>query len=171
MIGVFITILTVLLLIDCFLLGLLVMLQRPKQEGLGAAFGGGMINESLGADATNVLQKGTKYLGIGFFVLAILIAMLQARQMKIERGGDASTPDILESIESAAPAPQFNPALPSGLNTDPMLDLTDPADTGVPLTPPTLEEQAAPSATEAPTEVEAPAAETAPEPEETPAQP
>ncbi len=58
------------------LLILVVMMQRPKQEGLGAAFGAGMTDGMWGARTTDVLQKGTVYLGTLFFIFALLLAIL-----------------------------------------------------------------------------------------------
>ena len=43
------------------LLVLVILMQRPKQEGLGAAFGSGMTDAAWGARTTDVLQKGTVY--------------------------------------------------------------------------------------------------------------
>ena len=58
------------------LLILVVLMQRPKQEGLGAAFGGGVTDQMFGAQTTNVLQKGTVYLGTLFVVLSLVLAIL-----------------------------------------------------------------------------------------------
>ena len=44
----------------CLLLALVVMLQKPKEGGLGGAIGGGMLEASLGADAGNVLIRTMK---------------------------------------------------------------------------------------------------------------
>ena len=49
---------------------LLVLMQRPKSEGLGAAFGGGMTDNLFGAQGTNVLQTITRWLG-GIFFAAV----------------------------------------------------------------------------------------------------
>ena len=49
------------------LIVLVVLMQRPKNEGLGAAFGGGMTDNLFGAQTTNVLQKFTRLLGGTFF--------------------------------------------------------------------------------------------------------
>jgi preprotein translocase subunit SecG len=51
-------------------------MQRPKQEGLGAAFGGGVTDQVFGARTTNVLQRGTVYLGSLFFLLSLTLAVL-----------------------------------------------------------------------------------------------
>jgi len=74
--GFFIGFLTVMLVIVSLLMVLLILMQRPKQEGLGAAFGGGMMDQAFGPSTTNVLQKGTVYLAIGFFVISMTLAML-----------------------------------------------------------------------------------------------
>ena len=44
----------------CLLLGLVVMLQKPKEGGLGGAIAGGMGEAVFGADASNVLIKATR---------------------------------------------------------------------------------------------------------------
>jgi preprotein translocase subunit SecG len=59
------------------------LMQRPKNEGLGAAFGGGMTENLFGAQTTNVLQTITKWLGGMFFALTLLLAFLYARQAKV----------------------------------------------------------------------------------------
>ena len=53
------------LLIDCALLLLVVLMQRPKQEGLGAAFGSQMTDQVFGAQTTDVLKKATVLFGSG----------------------------------------------------------------------------------------------------------
>ena len=47
-----ITLVTLVIVIVSALMILVVMMQRPKQEGLGAAFGGGMTDQLLGAGTT-----------------------------------------------------------------------------------------------------------------------
>ena len=65
-----------LLLIVCTLLLLVVLMQRPKQEGLGAAFGAQMTDQAFGAQTTNVLKKGTVLFGTLFMVLCFVLAVL-----------------------------------------------------------------------------------------------
>ena len=48
------------------LMTLVILMQRPKSEGLGAAFGGGVTENIFGAQTTNVLTKFTGWLA-GFF--------------------------------------------------------------------------------------------------------
>ena len=75
-----INLLLVVFVLVCFLLSLVVLMQRPKQEGLGAAFGSGMTDQMFGARTTSVLQKGTVYLATLFFLLTITLAILYAKQ-------------------------------------------------------------------------------------------
>ena len=77
-----INLLLVVFVIVCLLMTLLILMQRPKQEGLGAAFGGGVTDQVFGARTTNVLQKGTVYCGTLFFVLALLLAILIGHRNK-----------------------------------------------------------------------------------------
>ncbi|MFZ4767225.1 MAG: preprotein translocase subunit SecG, partial [Roseimicrobium sp.] len=66
--------LTVLEVLVCLLLILIVLMQRPRQEGLGAAFGSGMMDSLAGAQTTNVLQKGTTWLGAVMIALTFTLA-------------------------------------------------------------------------------------------------
>ena len=59
---------------------LIVLMQRPKSEGLGAAFGGGMTENIFGAGTTNALQTITRYLGAIFFFLSIALSWLYIKQ-------------------------------------------------------------------------------------------
>jgi preprotein translocase subunit SecG len=60
----------------CSLMMLIILMQRPKQEGLGAAFGANVTDQVFGARTTNVLQRGTVYMGTMFFVLAMTLTVL-----------------------------------------------------------------------------------------------
>jgi preprotein translocase subunit SecG len=73
--------LTVLLVLVCLLLILLVLVQLPKKEaGAGLAFGGAATDALFGAGSGNVLTKVTKYATISFFVLTLVVAMLQSKK-------------------------------------------------------------------------------------------
>ncbi len=85
----------------CFLLVVVVLMQRPKSEGLGAAFGGGMTENIFGARTTDVLQRFTSYLAGGFFVLTVLLAFLYARQSV---GGTAAQKMLLSTPAATVPA-------------------------------------------------------------------
>ncbi|MEZ5301307.1 MAG: preprotein translocase subunit SecG [Verrucomicrobiales bacterium] len=72
-------ILLVILFVICILATLIVLMQRPKQEGLGAAFGSGMMDSTFGAGATNVLQKWTVYLAAAFFLVSAAMGMITSK--------------------------------------------------------------------------------------------
>ena len=59
---------------------LVILMQRPKSEGLGAAFGGGMTENLFGAQTTNVLTKITSWLAGIFFVLTFTLSVLYAQR-------------------------------------------------------------------------------------------
>jgi preprotein translocase subunit SecG len=88
-----------------FLMILVVLMQRPKSEGLGAAFGGGMTENLFGAQTTNVLQKFTRNLGIAFFLIALVLSILYSRGMS------HSASSLMHQQLSNAPAPK---PLPEG---------------------------------------------------------
>ena len=64
--------------LDCAFMALVILMQRSKQEGLGAAFGGGFTESVFGAQTSNVLVKATVWAAILFFVLSITLARLYA---------------------------------------------------------------------------------------------
>jgi len=78
----------------CLLLGLIVMLQKPKEGGLGGAFGGGALEASLGADAGNVLIKATATLGAIFLLNTLVLAKLTS-----------TSGSVVAGVEESAPAP------------------------------------------------------------------
>lgn len=88
---------------------LVVMMQRPKQEGLGAAFGGGMTDQLLGAGTTSFLQKATVTLGILFFLISLILAILIGRANRVE---GLTTQDTPASELQAAPAAPGDISLP-----------------------------------------------------------
>lgn len=106
--------LTVIIIAVSVLMVLVVLIQRPKQEGLGAAFGGGALDSALGAHTTDILQKFTTWLGIVFFVSAIGLAMVKTREF---RGSAAD--GILEGVEAKKPE---IPGLPPELSNIPGLE-------------------------------------------------
>ena len=86
----------------CLLLALAVMLQKPKEGGLGGAIGGGMLEASLGADAGNVLIKTTAILGAVFLLNTLVLARLTSTVHSRS----------LMARETEAPAAENPPALP-----------------------------------------------------------
>lgn len=112
--------LTVIIITVSILLVLIVLAQRPKQEGLGAAFGGSTLDSALGAHTTDILQKITTWLGIIFFVSAIGLAMIKAREFR-----SSAASNVLESVEERE---MDLPDLPAELQNMEIPGTTAPAD-------------------------------------------
>ncbi|MDF1850164.1 MAG: preprotein translocase subunit SecG [Verrucomicrobiales bacterium] len=114
--------LTVIIIAVSILMVLIVLVQRPKQEGLGAAFGGSTLDSALGAHTTDILQKITTWLGIIFFVSAIGLAMIKTRQF-----GASAASDVLEKVETREPElPEGFPGLAPSATSTPGLDTPAP---------------------------------------------
>src|SRR5437764_10174406 len=77
---IFINLLLAIHVLVALLIILLVLMQRPKNEGLGAAFGGGMTDNLFGAQTTNVLQTITRWLGGIFFSVSLLLSWLYVKE-------------------------------------------------------------------------------------------
>ncbi|MFM2172031.1 MAG: preprotein translocase subunit SecG [Verrucomicrobiota bacterium] len=134
--NVSITALVVIYVFVCLSMILLVLMQRPKQEGLGAAFGANATDQLFGARTTNVLQKGTVYMAVLFFLLTFGLAILMQKKNQIvslakapaeteaapapadlpvkslseELPKDATTPAAAEGEKPTAPATEEKPA-------------------------------------------------------------
>jgi preprotein translocase subunit SecG len=105
-----INLILVVFVVVCCLMTLLILMQRPKQEGLGAAFGGGVTDQVFGARTTNVLQRGTVYLGSLFFILSLALAVLIGQKNKtISTVRSEDTAPKVENVEPAKPAVEVTP--------------------------------------------------------------
>jgi len=81
--GIFIGILTGILVILCILLVLIILMQKSKQDtGLGAAFGGAATEQLFGAGTTSVLTKATIWGTALFFVITLILAMYYSHEHK-----------------------------------------------------------------------------------------
>ncbi len=126
MLGTIVTILTILLILVCLLMSLLILMQRPKQEGLGAAFGGSLTDKAFGAGTTDVLQKATVFLGVSFFVLSLSIATLMAWEQNADRDtGTEALKEQADAAEEETDDADTNTAPPAEDN--PSVNISDPA--------------------------------------------
>jgi preprotein translocase subunit SecG len=118
------------------LMMLVILMQRPKSEGLGAAFGGGVTENIFGAQTTNVLTKITGWLAAIFFLLTFILSILYARK--------ANTQSNLsrELIKGQTPAPAASATPVPGASISP-----NPAATGTGTASPAPASSAVPSAT------------------------
>src|SRR2546427_5062511 len=82
---------------------LVILMQRPKSEGLGAAFGGGVTENIFGAQTTNVLVKFTTWLAGIFFALTFGLSVLYAHR---GTGGEGA---VRRQLVKQQPAPATSP--------------------------------------------------------------
>jgi preprotein translocase subunit SecG len=101
---IIIDVLLVIYVLDCIFMGLVIMMQRSKQEGLGAAFGGGFTESIWGAQTSNVLVKATVYAAILFFVLSISLARLYTYRESVTSQLNAAPSDIMKQLTTPVPA-------------------------------------------------------------------
>ena len=104
-------ILLVIFVLVALLMILVILMQRPKSEGLGAAFGGGVTENLFGAQTTNVLTKITGWLAAIFFTLTFLLSIMYARRSTTTTSGLRD--ELMKSEPSlpAATAPAASPAV------------------------------------------------------------
>jgi preprotein translocase subunit SecG len=91
------------------LMVLVILMQRPKSEGLGAAFGGAVTENIFGAQTTNVLVKFTTWLAGIFFALTLGLSILYAHRSTAD---SAFRRELMNSPAPAAtqPSPASSPA-------------------------------------------------------------
>lgn len=112
---ILISLLYVLEVIVCFLLGGIIMLQKPKEGGLGVSFGGGMGEALFGAQMGNVLTKGTIILGTVFLLNTLVLSRLTSHGgSSVMEGVKTSAPAAEQSLPFSQPsAPAAAPAAPA----------------------------------------------------------
>lgn len=129
----------------CLLLALVVMLQKPKEGGLGG-LAGGMGEAVFGANAGNVLIKVTAWLGAIFLINTLVLARFTSK----------SDPHA-GSVMAGEQAPVQKEAVPQPLSLDPEALKQTPAPAAAPaaLPPAPAAKPAAPAAPAKPAAVPA----------------
>jgi len=98
------------------LMVLVILMQRPKSEGLGAAFGGAVTENIFGAQTTNVLVKFTTWLAGIFFALTLALSILYAHRstadsaFRRELMKTQAAPQNSSAPAAAQPSPVSSPA-------------------------------------------------------------
>ena len=103
--------LLVIYVLDCCFMGLIIMMQRSKQEGLGAAFGGGFTESIWGAQTSQVLVKATVWAAALFFILSICLARISSHRASLDQHGSSVQMELEKS--AAVPAPSATNAAPA----------------------------------------------------------
>ena len=136
--------LTVLLVLDCLFLILLVLVQLPKKEaGAGLAFGGAATDALFGAGSGNALTKVTKYATVAFFVILMIISLLQSgsrsdRSSSFEKAIEQQNKQTPTALPPGSPTAA--PAVAPGSNATPVQLQLPPSV----ITPPAADTNAAP---------------------------
>jgi preprotein translocase subunit SecG len=115
--SILITLLLGLWVLVALLMTLVILMQRPKSEGLGAAFGGAVTENLFGAQTTNVLVKFTAWLAGIFFVVTFVLSVLYAHRSlaggslsRELKKGAATSQTAPAAVRSATPAQGAAPA-------------------------------------------------------------
>jgi preprotein translocase subunit SecG len=99
--------------LDCVFMGIVIMMQRSKQEGLGAAFGGGITEQMWGAQTSQVLVKATVGATIIFFILSITLARLESHRATLMDEGSNIQQELMRPVAPVMPAKPLTPSSPS----------------------------------------------------------
>jgi preprotein translocase subunit SecG len=108
-----INLLSVFFVVVALIMVLVILMQRPKSEGLGAAFGGGVTENIFGAQTTNVLVKFTTWLAGIFFALTLGLSVLYAHR---GAGGESA---FRHELMKQQTGPATSPA-PAAANSSPV---------------------------------------------------
>lgn len=138
--------------LDALLLILVILMQRPKSEGLGAAFGAAVTENIFGAQTTNVLTRITAWLAGVFFVLTFGLSVLYAHRNVGDSGLRRELVKTQGAAASVSPGPGTSVSpTPATANTSPV---TSPApDSGAGVLP---AGSASPAATKAASPITSP---------------
>jgi len=113
---ILINILLAIYVLDALLMLLVILMQRPKSEGLGAAFGGGVTENIFGAQTTNVLTKATAWLAGLFFALTFALSILYAHRSV---GSSSLRRELMKNQATSLPAVAGSPTAAKPVATGP----------------------------------------------------
>lgn len=111
------TVLTVFAIV-CILLILVVLMQRSKQDGLGAAFGSGITDSVFGAQTSTILTKFTAWLIAIFFVLSIGLSYLYGQRGRTVSAVQKELTAPVTPVTAPATVPSSAPTAPAVAPTD-----------------------------------------------------
>jgi preprotein translocase subunit SecG len=124
----------VLFVIVAALMVLVILMQRPKSEGLGAAFGSGVTENIFGAQTTNVLVKFTTWLTGIFFGLTFALSVLYAHHSVASSAFRRELMKNQPATQTSSPpaAPKSSPASSPGTTPAQVSPTISPAATAAP---------------------------------------
>jgi preprotein translocase subunit SecG len=131
MLSIFINLLLFVHVLVCLLIVGVVLMQRPKNEGLGTSLAADTTNTIFGPQASNALSTITRWLTGIFFVLTLILSSLYARQGREKTGVEQRLQESAQPIPTALPSipTTTTPGAPTPEGTAPTLSpaLSTPA--------------------------------------------
>ncbi len=109
--------------LSCLLLLLVTLMQRSKNDGIGATFGSGITESVFGAQTSNVLVKATTWLTVLFFASAVSLAYLFGEQNREK----SKVQELLLPTATAPVEMPLTPAPTSPTATAPVGAVSTPA--------------------------------------------
>ena len=140
------------LVLVCLLMVLVILMQRSKQEGIGAAFGAGMTESVFGADTGNILSKTTVWCAVLFFTITLTLSAIAAN--KYRAGASGLSQAARDAAKTMAPPAAATTNAPAATTNAPAATTNAPATAA----------EVAPTATKAPAPAPAPVTNAAPAP-------
>jgi preprotein translocase subunit SecG len=132
----------------------LVLMQKSSEQGVGAAFGGGVTETVFGAGTTTALVRMTVYCGCTLLATTLLLAVLHSHRRASQSLMQRSLANMPINTAPAQPASPFSsmPSTPaSGTAPAPTAPATTPSSTPAPAaTPASTPAQSSPAAAGSP---------------------
>ena len=102
--ALFISLLTLVLILISVFVVFLVLMQKSQSGGMGSALGGGMAESAFGSETSNVLTKATIFTSIAFFIVALVLYLLY-QNIASDRDLGIDAESIAPTMESSVAAP------------------------------------------------------------------
>jgi preprotein translocase subunit SecG len=119
----------------CIFMVTIILMQRSKQEGLGAAFGSGITDSMFGAGTSQVLVKATVFLAALFFILTIILARLYSTRNNTENSLSRKLLATPAATAPAIPGADATATDSASKTTVPATASTEKSDTAAPAVP------------------------------------
>lgn len=121
---IYITLFVILILVCAFMI-LLVLMQRSKQEGIGAAFGSETTQSVFGAQTSDVLSKMTVYCAVLFFTLTLTLSTMTSVQARATAGDRLAEKPFIPPTDDPLSKETFDEAFDSYLRETGILPPND----------------------------------------------
>ena len=131
----FISLLTlVLILVSAFIVMIILMQRTSQSGGMGASLGGGAAESAFGSDTNNVLTRGTIY-GIVLFFLVAMALYLMYQAQAADRTDQLTVPNVSQlQLEEDVSEETINSDVSTAVDST-KLSETDKSQTVEPLAP------------------------------------